>query len=818
MLFIFTFFSTLILIKSNDFEQICQILNQNGAVCSYSCDLQSNLSAYNLTNIRIILNDHSVLGNTSFQNLTIDSLTIKQNHMNVEQIVKISSANYINQLIFENILNLDYILNDKSINLLKNKINSVHLIQIVKTNEYSIINLFKTSDGLGIKSVKLSNIGVSTLSLDFNIFFNIIETSFMNCEIGKIKLILNSKIKKIVLNTLGMENLNILQLKNESRLEKISIENSRLSFVNFPVLKNLKFLSIHRNRWKKIESTTFANLTSLEELGIRSNLISQIEPDSFFFLKKLNHLNLADNLLNENIKINGPYSLKILDLSSNNFTRFSSTINLNNTPILKRLILTRNKIEYIYIDMPFLDSLELGSNKLKIIDFISGSKLDFYSNEIIVSKLVLKNIPQIDSIDLAHNLIKDLSPNDLLTFQNASSINLSNNLLKNIQFPFLYNLKFLIIVNNYLTIIDKYYFSNLTELFELNLSRNQISILKLDCFQHNTKLKILNLANNAIKTLPDLSFLVNLVNLKLDNQNSSFVLEKNSFENFHKSKSQLQISIKNNQILKINPQAFCSKNFKNIKILFDQINQYPRCIFKQMIERNVTLEISGQFHCEIKTMFTLYKIPANFLNKICDKNIQPAEDCSHEVNLKFRCSNDIDSFEFQIYQILPNYTCQSNGITYCIKNEYLNIICYLSNNSISKVKLEIFDRKIQIIEFSSGSMFFYHHYSDTVFLIKKLDDFISIYMKATKYFYEKINNYLENNDEFCVQKFSVDLKENYLKNFIFDTTVNLSQIAIQLKNEIFTNQTFVIRSNNASKIYLKLFILKIVFLINFIKF
>ena len=820
MLKFFIFFSILILIKANDFENFCQKLNQNGSVCSYSCDSQFNLSVYNLTNIQIILNDHSLLGNTSLQNITISSLTLRQNQIDLNRLTEISAANFINLLVFNNIVNLDNILsNNKSINLLKNKVYSVHLIPIINTIESSIANYIKTFDGLGIKSVKISNVRVSALNLDLRICYNIIELSFFNCEFKNFKLTLNWNLKKIVLSILGMENFTI-QLKNESNIEKISIDKSQLSFVYFPVLKNLKFLSINRNRWKKIDRSTFANLTNLEELGIRSNMISQIESDSFFVLKKLNNLNLADNLLNENIKINGPNSLQILDLSNNNFSKFSSKLNLNNTPMLRRLILARNKLEYIFIDLPVLDSLELGFNKLKIIDFIFGSKIDLSSNEIMVSKLKLNNIPRIDSVLLVSNSIKDLTPNDLLTFQNTSLINLSNNQLRDIQFPFLNKLKFLILVNNSLTIIENNYFSNLTELFELNLFNNQISILRLNCFQHNTKLKILNLGNNAIKTIPNLSFFVNLDNLILENQNSSFFMEKNSFENFNKNNSQLEISIKNNQNFNINSQAFCSKNFKNIKINFDRINLYPKCIFRQMIERNASLEINGQYDCEFKTMFALYKIPANFLYKTCLNNIQQAEDCSQEVNLKYRCSYDISSLEHQVYHILLNNTCQANGITYCIRSQYFNLICYFitdinGNQSISKVILEIFDRQIQVIEFSSGSMFIYQNL-ESVFLIVKNHSSYFIFMKATRHYYEKLrNNSLENN-EVCVQKFTIYLKENYLKKFKFDNKINLNQIAIDLKKEIFQNQSFFISlKNSASKIHLKFFTPNTLILKNF---
>ncbi|RNA35535.1 leucine Rich repeat-containing domain, partial [Brachionus plicatilis] len=400
---------------ANNFIEICQQLNRNGSICSLTCELNVNS---NITNIRIVLTEQSYLPDNGLQNLSINSLTIKQQHLPIDFIDKISRTSSIQELNFNKIENLEDILSNKKINRLMNKIKQ------------------------GLKIPK---------------------SSFKH---NPLVIYVLTKIRKFSVIKSILEKLEIIQLKNETNLEEIYLNDNALNFVNLSI-----------NSLKILKNTTFINTESLEYLGIGFNLLN--EKNKFYFTK----------------------SVENLDLSNNNFSKFSSKINLKYPINLQVLSLSHNKIEYLFVDLPSLTEIHLGWNQLKIIDSITGTKIYLYSNTIDLSELKLDKISTIDEIILTSNKIKSIAKNDLLTFENASSINLSNNQLKKIHFPHLKNLK------------------------------------------------------KFIMSVPQISHLTNLVFVSLDNQNWNFIsLPKNAFGNFAQNKTHLKISLKYNQFSSISPQ------------------------------------------------------------------------------------------------------------------------------------------------------------------------------------------------------------------------------------------------------------------------
>lgn len=450
-----------------DFESICRELNQNGSHCSFSCSpLDTNDRIINYTSIKITLNDLDALPEKSLSNLSIYSLTIIDPDFTLEMMNKLSDIEYIDQFYLEKLENLTSLfkineINNQNMLFQSKKIKTFIIKDIVNVDETSVIRLLKTLDKLGVVEFRLTNIRIDRLKIDLTNYNNFLKLVFIWNQIDYFEIILGNNTRQLSISKCHMQQFKLTKSNNFSCLEKIELIENNLKSIDLPELNNLIELDLFLNSFQFIKNDNFNNVKSLKSLGINQNLLVSIEKESFKPLKTLEYLNLDSNFLNESLTLSNLDSVQDLSLRSNKFRSFSSNKNLNNPANLKKLDLSFNLVETIFIQIPTLVQILLENNKLKIIDSISGTQIVLNSNLIILSKINFEKLNLIQSVDLVSTSITSMTKEEILRLENVTSINLANNFIQHIEFPFMKYLNILFLSNNKIRQINATTFSNL---------------------------------------------------------------------------------------------------------------------------------------------------------------------------------------------------------------------------------------------------------------------------------------------------------------------------------------------------------------------
>ncbi|XP_055603551.1 leucine-rich repeat protein soc-2 homolog [Uranotaenia lowii] len=289
-------------------------------------------------------------------------------------------------------------------------------------------------------------------------------------------------------------------------LMSIFAQNNKIK--NLPIeikyLKNLDSLIIHNN-----ELTSFDGLLSrsshLTKLVAYGNKIDHLRKDEFTEAERLEDLQLAENKLTSlNGSLMNLKGLIVANLSFNLLNEFSLQ-EISGLRKLRILDLSHNKIEMLKGRMENLvDSgsiiyeLRLQHNLLKSLD---GT---------------LMGLNNLKILNVAHNLLEVITPDDLIGMENLEHMDLSFNKLKTLEElskTFLPSLQSVNASFNLLTTLDKD-FHGLPVLCSADLSNNMIRVISVDlvsqtrCSNHGVpnKLEIFLQENPVLcdESLPEL--------------------------------------------------------------------------------------------------------------------------------------------------------------------------------------------------------------------------------------------------------------------------------------------------------------------------
>ena len=204
------------------------------------------------------------------------------------------------------------------------------------------------------------------------------------------------------------------------RLERLSLINCGIPSISQSArLRSLQHLDLHGNHIDHLYMTTFAGLTSLELLDLSHNRLSNLPSGVFNLIKKLKYLNLAHNHITDLAAslLLGPKNLHTLQLDGNKITAKQINEQFSDAKSLQRLEIN---------DCGLGDD---GISMLKLTRIENLKRLGVAGNNLTkVPSSTLRNLPNLETIDLSGNRIRSLEPCSFCSC-NITEILLGHNLL-----------------------------------------------------------------------------------------------------------------------------------------------------------------------------------------------------------------------------------------------------------------------------------------------------------------------------------------------------------------------------------------------------
>jgi Leucine-rich repeat (LRR) protein len=411
-----------------------------------------------------------------------------------------------------------------------------------------------------IEELKLGDINL--LSLDgLSVFMNLKILSLANNHIKEIKNLDNlRKLEMLNLhNNLiseisGLENLVMLQkidlgknfikqiknLHTLSCLTHLSLEHNRISsFGSIESVKSLMELYLYNNFLTQIKDIQILkSLTKLIILDISGNSMVQSTDYRLFVVYHLKKLKVLDGLpidpneqnsaremyggrLTEEIldkRLNGMHcnEIPILDLSEAKLKSFDNFVNAEIFCKLSELNLSGNHISsFNFIsEMPRLTKLHLSRNR---IDTLIAPK-----------DRGLAVLNSLDTLDLSHNLLKDLNGLQMCALPTLRVLVLTGNQISKLEFvSHLSHLKELVLTGNKLRQVEPTSFTPSCGLRFLIIDDNGLRTLAN--IGRLVKLQCLQAANNRISDFSELDRLTDLPNLMELNLSGNSISRKNMY-------------------------------------------------------------------------------------------------------------------------------------------------------------------------------------------------------------------------------------------------------------------------------------------------
>ncbi|VEN33678.1 unnamed protein product [Callosobruchus maculatus] len=240
-----------------------------------------------------------------------------------------------------------------------------------------------------------------------------------------------------------------LQLKKYPKLESIFFQNNYLKVLNGALskAKNMIRAVLEHNQIEMLAEDDFLECEQLESLLLGHNKISSLN-NSIVNLKNLNFLNMTHNLLTQFSfqDVEGLRELRSIDLSFNHIRTITGP--------------AANLVEW---------NIKLNEIKLD-------------HNEIEALNGAVSGLPELLRLNLSHNKLKNISPDDLIGLDQLRMLDLSHNRLTTLEETsktFLPRLSELKATHNFLTILERD-FHGLPVLCHADLSNNQIMALGRD--------------------------------------------------------------------------------------------------------------------------------------------------------------------------------------------------------------------------------------------------------------------------------------------------------------------------------------------------
>lgn len=351
----------------------------------------------------------------------------------------------------------------------------------------------------------------------------------------------------------------------------IDLNLTKLPF-NPPLDSKVKYLYLNGNKFSSLPE----NLKEVIFVDLSTNQIGPSIPNgiakALTSYLKLKTLYLAENQLENFNSIFENFSLESFDLVQNRFIEMPDDF-FTRFPILKTL----------YLDYNFLKIVPEEKSDSIIT-------LSLYLNSIETINTSITHFPQLASLDLSKNQIKELPNNFSKSFPNLHDLNLSYNFISNIpELPEDQGND-----NN-----DNFVFPK--TLKELNLSNNLIEKVpnSITCLSNLTHL---NISNNKIVQIPQMQ--ESIQKLIVANNKINYIEKQtlNSMRDFNFSKNELtefpteikmpqnnSISIDHNHITEIifksiPVKKIFSRSIVVIDISFNEIEIIPKEIFENLVD------------------------------------------------------------------------------------------------------------------------------------------------------------------------------------------------------------------------------------------
>ncbi|KAJ2994483.1 hypothetical protein HDV02_001543 [Globomyces sp. JEL0801] len=340
---------------------------------------------------------------TQFNGLLLRKLDLSNN--NLVDIEDLSGLNHLRELdlSYNNICDIS-------------SLNEMAQLEILNLESNCVEDIECLSDLLFLRSL---NISINNIVYISSIFGNL-NLEILNFNSNMVKnldgIITLSNLKELYANMNDISDLDIYQIVNLSQLRIIEIHSNAMltlywnSRENFKLFQQYSLQKLWISNNRLTDFTKLSVFVNLEELNCRYNCTGRTTLDLSFVrhLTKLKSLNVCGNGIKDLDSLKNLVQLESLDLSSNQISDISDLSGLIH---LKELFIQENTITNIspLKTLCSIQSLFLYHNK--IIDLIPLKEL----NQLKLTKF----LPQLEHLDVSHNLIEDITClKDLVHFEN----------------------------------------------------------------------------------------------------------------------------------------------------------------------------------------------------------------------------------------------------------------------------------------------------------------------------------------------------------------------------------------------------------------
>lgn len=351
---------------------------------------------------------------------------------------------------------------------------------------------------------------------------------------------------------------------------------------------NILHLILSNNYISEINSNAFATLeNSLEYLDFERNFLTAV-PYAIMTLMNIRYLYFTSNQISSIEFL--PSTLRVVSLSSNNFSRIPKEILANCSELtylnmgynqitfiepstfykwgenLQTLLLRNNKIGNItygaFAGLSSLKEISLSFNDIHYVHPLAFEDIAKTLKILELSFSILNDDLQIDMstlnelmwLGLDNNNLKTLSNDSLSTLYELTYINLSFNRLETIPIDLFIggthrNLEEIDLSYNVIGRMRAYTFSSLQSLQTINLSSNKIKCLERSSFYNLPHLAHIDLSHNQLRSISEGSFelLPNL--LRIDMMfNSLVTFSLKCFQHVSNASTPMSINISNNAL------------------------------------------------------------------------------------------------------------------------------------------------------------------------------------------------------------------------------------------------------------------------------
>lgn len=237
-------------------------------------------------------------------------------------------------------------------------------------------------------------------------------------------------LEKIDLSQNNIDELPQHLFNRTTRIKAINFDKNFITFVPSDAFSNMNLvhLVLSFNHVKSVDARAFASLeNSLEYLDLERNFLTTI-PSAIYSLNKLRFLYLTSNAINSVDAL--PATLKVLSLSSNNFSRIPIEV-ISNCTELSYLNMGYNKLTTIEANTfegwgTELQTLLLRNNKISDLTFGAFNGLDSIKeislsfNDIHnVHPMVFENVSKsLKILELSFSIYSEDYPQEAISFLN----------------------------------------------------------------------------------------------------------------------------------------------------------------------------------------------------------------------------------------------------------------------------------------------------------------------------------------------------------------------------------------------------------------